>query len=275
MYNRFKWDFDKSGWDYDVMIDEANELADLTPDVLEDLMKTQEKHTNSAVNRARFQKIYKASLKKGLLKESDSKEKKKNVILQEMKERSREYDVTSAGVKENQRKNRPFRLFRLKTGEEASALHFEEMSDNNTNTPYALMGDNNSNNSSGRSDTSQRKAAFLTVRVTNPRKGTISGLVSRGGEQWIRYYFVLQDHYLYYYSDRRSYELNPSKPLNVRPIDLEGYKLVINSSEPPLFSFSIIPLSPEDIRKTWKFRCDTLDELNSWIDLLEKTIPKP
>jgi hypothetical protein len=273
MYNRFKWDFDKSGWDYDVMIDEANELADLTPDLLDDLMKTQEKHTNSAINRAKFQKIYKASLKKGLLKETDSKETKKNIILQEMKERSREYNVTSATT-EHQRKNgRPFRLFRFKTGDEASALHFQEMSDNNTNTPYSLMGENNSSGKSG--DTSQRKAAFLTVRIINPRKGTISGLVSRGGEQWIRYYFVLQDHYLYYYPDRRSYELNPSKPLNVRPIDLEGYKLVINSSEPPIFSFSIIPLSPEDIRKTWKFRCDTLDELNVWIELLEKAIPKP
>jgi hypothetical protein len=53
--------------------------------------------------------------------------------------------------------------------------------------------------------------------------------------------------------------------LNSRPIELEGYSLVAGAVEPP-YLITLIPTDAEDIRKSWKFRCDTLHEFNEWIE---------
>eukprot|EP01034_Spumella_vulgaris_P023108 gene23108-29301_t len=56
------------------------------------------------------------------------------------------------------------------------------------------------------------------------------------------------------------------KPINRRAIDLEGYTLLAGNVEPP-YAISLLPVDPDDIRKSWKFRCDTLAEFNNWIEV--------
>ena len=62
---------------------------------------------------------------------------------------------------------------------------------------------------------------------------------------------------IFYYQDKRQYESTPSRPLNSRAIDLDGYTLVAGAVEPP-YNICLLPLDTDDIRKTWKFRCDTV-----------------
>lgn len=84
---------------------------------------------------------------------------------------------------------------------------------------------------------------------------------------WKRYYFVIRGTLIYYYKDKRVYQLEPAEPINRRPIDLEGYIMVAGTMEPP-YAISLVPQDPDDIRKTWKFRCDTLTEFNRWVEML-------
>mmetsp|Transcript_6738 Transcript_6738/g.7346 ORF Transcript_6738/g.7346 Transcript_6738/m.7346 type:complete len:430 (-) Transcript_6738:126-1415(-) len=85
-------------------------------------------------------------------------------------------------------------------------------------------------------------------------------------EEWLRRYILVRGHLLYYYYDKRSFELNPAKPINKRAIDLEGYTLVAGSSEAP-YPITLIPYDSDDIRKVWKFRCDTSGEFERWLQL--------
>jgi hypothetical protein len=88
-----------------------------------------------------------------------------------------------------------------------------------------------------------------------------------GRERWKRRYFLLRGTHLFYYRDRRNFELNPAKPINKRAIDLEGYTLVAGSSKAP-YPIRLLPTEAEDIRKVWKFRCDTESEFHNWVQLL-------
>jgi hypothetical protein len=85
-------------------------------------------------------------------------------------------------------------------------------------------------------------------------------------EPWERRYFLLRGSHIFYYKDKRAYELDPSKPMNSRPIELEGYSLVAGAVKEPPYLITLIPTDAEDIRKSWKFRCDTLHEFNDWIE---------
>lgn len=100
---------------------------------------------------------------------------------------------------------------------------------------------------------------------------TLKGKKSYGREPWERQYFVVKATLIYYYKDKRSFEMNPSMPINRRPIDLEGYALVAGTVEPP-YIISLVPIDPDDIRKTWKFRCDTLGEFKSWIQIFSEAL---
>lgn len=90
-------------------------------------------------------------------------------------------------------------------------------------------------------------------------------------DPWERRYFVVEDNFIYYYKDKKSYELEPQNPINRRPIDLEGYTLVAGAVEPP-YAISLVPIDADDIRKAWKFRCDTLTEFNNWVDVFTSAI---
>lgn len=90
-------------------------------------------------------------------------------------------------------------------------------------------------------------------------------------DPWQRKYFVVYNQLIYYYQDKRAFQLEPGKPINRRPIDVEGYTLIAGAVEPP-YMISLVPMDPEDIRKTWKFRCDTINEFNNWIEIFTRAL---
>lgn len=84
-------------------------------------------------------------------------------------------------------------------------------------------------------------------------------------QKWKRYYVVIRKTLIYYYKDKYAYDLDETMSINRRPINLEGYTLVVGSSSPP-FSISLVPSDPNDVRKVWQFRCDTIAEFNEWVN---------
>lgn len=86
-----------------------------------------------------------------------------------------------------------------------------------------------------------------------------------GSGTWIRYYVVIRGTNVFYYKNKRSFELDNSMSINRRPIDLDGYTIVAGAKEPP-YLITLVPVDPDDIRKTWNFRCDTIGEFNNWIE---------
>jgi hypothetical protein len=235
IYNRFKWDFSKSGWNYDINPDEEEELEELSPEVLDQIAKMT---GGKSVNRSKVQEIYRQTVEKGLLHRNDSVEKKRTVLSGMLKAAA----APPSGGNVN---------------------NFEDAAPGSS-SPYRMMNDE----ALPAYGVDEKKSGYLTVKVAATRRASLG--INR--EKWIRYYFVLRGSNLYYYEDRRQFEQNASKPINTRPIDLEGYSLIPEDPVAP-FPFSIIPSSSEDIRKTWKFRCDTLSEYEFWIALLKKVIP--
>lgn len=92
-----------------------------------------------------------------------------------------------------------------------------------------------------------------------------------GRDPWKRRYFVIRGTSVYYYKDKRAFQLEPGKPLNKRPIDLEGYSLLADAHDPP-FLMSLVPVDDEDIRKVWKFRTDTAAEYKQWIEVIGRAL---
>jgi hypothetical protein len=41
--------------------------------------------------------------------------------------------------------------------------------------------------------------------------------------------------------------------------------------EPP-YAISLVPIDPDDIRKAWKFRCDTTAEFYTWVDIFTQAL---
>lgn len=76
---------------------------------------------------------------------------------------------------------------------------------------------------------------------------------------------------LYQYNDKISFETKPSEPISRRPIPLEGFKLHVQSQEPP-FDLTLIPMDEFDDRNPIELRCDTLAEATMWIDALQYAI---
>ena len=103
--------------------------------------------------------------------------------------------------------------------------------------------------------------AYLTVRDRG----------KMGREKWKRRYFLVRGTRLFYYRDRRNFELSPAKPINKRPIDLDGYSLSAGSTHAP-YPISLVPYGDDDIRKVWKFRCDTESEYHQWIHLFQSAL---
>ncbi len=116
------------------------------------------------------------------------------------------------------------------------------------------------------SSSSQQDILELTKGMTFGSYLTLKERGRLGGEKWVRRYFIIKGHHIFYYQDKRSFELNPAKPINKRAIDLEGYTLVAGSTEAP-YPISLVPYDSEDIRKVWKFRCDTSGEFERWLQL--------
>ena len=82
--------------------------------------------------------------------------------------------------------------------------------------------------------------------------------------KWKRYYFVMVRSNMYYYKSQSDWELSRTNSVKSRPIDLEGYIVSGVSVEPP-YQIVISPAAEDDNRKIWEFRCDTVHEMDAWI----------
>lgn len=100
---------------------------------------------------------------------------------------------------------------------------------------------------------------YLTMYV---KKGLGKGKYIK--DPFERRYVVVKSTKVFYYQDKHSYEVAPAKPINIRPIDLNGLTLIAGAIEPP-YSITLTPLDEEDGRTAWKFRCDTLSEFHKWV----------
>lgn len=111
-------------------------------------------------------------------------------------------------------------------------------------------------------DSLRKAGGYLTVKMKQKH-------FSLGRDPWERRYFVLRHNLIYYYHDKRAFDLDPAKPINTRPIDLEGYRLEYdpNNMQAP-YLLTLAPISEDDVRKVWKFRCDTISERRNWVEIL-------
>ena len=90
-------------------------------------------------------------------------------------------------------------------------------------------------------------------------------------DPWIRRYFVIKGGIVFYYQDKFFFQDDPGKPINRRGIDLEGYTIQMDETTPG-YIFQLVVEDPEDNRRDWKFRCDTQDEFERWVNLFRKAI---
>jgi hypothetical protein len=89
----------------------------------------------------------------------------------------------------------------------------------------------------------------------------------------LRRYFVLQGKYLYYYKTKEDYHAK-AKAIKNRPIDLSTYGVEASSGANPPYIFRLRPVSHDDERRTWDFRCDTDEEFEQWVSALEVFCPR-
>lgn len=90
-------------------------------------------------------------------------------------------------------------------------------------------------------------------------------------DPWERKWFLMRHARLYYYTDKAAWTRAPSHPINKRPVDMAGYTIVAGTVEPP-YPLSLVPIDPDDIRKTWCFRCDTVAEFNRWLGIFSRAL---
>jgi hypothetical protein len=251
IYNRFKFDSSKSGWNYDTEVDsndqdeKIRQFNDLSPDVLRDLVSN-----FGEENKKKIDATYEASLRQGILNPADSSEKKKTVL-------SHMLDSVIAPI----RNSFPFSSGSISSnssipGFRSSGGSLDELLLGN------YVGDNNENHHSG----------YLLVHMKSKSKTQQFRVFASQKLKWKRYFFVLNGRNLYYYRTEESFTADPANPLNARPIDLEGYGLRKGLPEPP-FEFSLQPRNPvEDIRKNWNFRCETQMAFKQWTEAVHGVI---
>lgn len=82
-----------------------------------------------------------------------------------------------------------------------------------------------------------------------------------------RRYFVLYGCQLYFYYDRDAFQLDPSKPLSLRPLDISGFVVSGISVESP-YIITLSPADYEDVREALEMVCDTIYEMRDWTKAL-------
>eukprot|EP00981_Chlorochromonas_danica_P010728 scaffold3349_cov165-Ochromonas_danica.AAC.6 len=282
IFNRFWWDKTRTDWKDEV--DQVTELNDLNPTVGE---------LYDEYGADRVDQAYRISLHRGLLNGRDSELKKRSVLTNLLKiwykkKSTLSRKSTSAEMNPSSSPSPTTKKQKSKNeNNKASAgsqQHGEELFDPYYDTatvisdaPYMEITALNDSLMTEISDSNKNNTTTTKANLADLRAGgylTMKTKAATGflrGDPWERRYFIIKKTLVYYYKDKRSFELNPSRPLNQRPIDLEGYGLEVGAEEPP-YLLSLVPTSEDDIRKIWSFRTDTLAEFRSWKDIFTKAI---
>eukprot|EP00981_Chlorochromonas_danica_P010730 scaffold3349_cov165-Ochromonas_danica.AAC.8 len=299
IFNRFWWDKTRTDWKDEV--DQVTELNDLNPTVGE----LYDEYGASRVDQA-----YRISLHRGLLNGRDSELKKRSVLTNLLnvwykkksplstKSTSAEMNPSSISSSPTTKRLSVFPKSRKRNSKSLSPLikndlvkpstesqqHGEQLFDPYYDTatvisdaPYMQITALNDSLMTEISDSNKNNTKTIKANLADLRAGgylTMKTKAATGflsGDPWERRYFIIKKTLVYYYKDKRSFELDHSRPLNRRPIDLEGYGLEVGAEEPP-YLLSLVPTSEDDIRKIWSFRTDTLAEFRSWKDIFTKAI---
>lgn len=260
IYNRFWWDKTRTDWRDEV--DRVMELNELAPSI--DTLREQ-------YGEKKVEQALKVSLHRGYLNDSSTEQQRRSVISNML---SLMYNPKqqSKSPKNNVNASKDTSATPSERGSERldpSHPYFDAesvISDSpymeiNSGSELVTFADNSS--ATGPQIADLKAGGYLTM------KHKAKGLSMK--DPWERRYFIIKNDCVYYYKDRRSFDLEPSKPLNIRPIDLEGYTLYADSEAPP-YLLSLVPSSEEDIRKTWVFRADTLAEFRSWKEIFSKAL---
>jgi hypothetical protein len=81
IYNRFKWNFDDSGWNYDRKMNEEKELFELSPELMQDIMHSPHLKDDFRGQPSQLKRVYSNSVEHGLINEQDPDEKKKTLLI--------------------------------------------------------------------------------------------------------------------------------------------------------------------------------------------------
>jgi hypothetical protein len=260
IYNRFWWDKSKTEWKDE--IDHLMELNDLNPTV-DDL--------NTQYGAKKVEQAYRISLHRGLLNDRDSEVKKRSVLFNMLKAMykpkkkpaSTAQDSTSAPIESlddrydqsSLSSDAPYLGF----ADQSLSLDTSSPSSPSSPSPFSSAILSAGSRSKGMA---VRAGGYLAVRMK-------SSLV---GHPWERRFFILQGASLFFFQDKHAFTSNPSKPLNRRPIHLDGYLLRVGSEEVPPFCLSLQPREEGDVRKTWRFRADTLAEFRAWKEIFAQAM---
>ncbi|RYH29069.1 hypothetical protein EON65_09755 [archaeon] len=260
IYNRFWWDKNRSDWKDEV--DQITELNDLSPTIAD---------LNSTYGSKEVEQAYRVSLHRGYLTDGDSEVKKRSVLSNILKtwykssEKSKGTTSSSKQVQMNPMVQDPMEAY-YDNSSVVSDSPYMEISD--AKVSFGSMMDPKTSEHAGTPaaalGSSLKAGGFLALK--SPRKGLLTG-----SHPWERRYFIIKNTLVFYYKDKRSFELSPSKPLNQRAIELEGYFLKAGKEEPP-FVLSLVPKNEDDMRKNWVFRADTVAEFRTWKDIFLQAI---
>lgn len=108
--------------------------------------------------------------------------------------------------------------------------------------------------------------------VAVKREGASFLAMGSSGGGWERYYCVLSDRHLWWYRDKRAFDMEPDHPAKSRPLDLEYYTPVpahTTGGSARQLRIKLRSKTSNDI-KEWKLQLDTQEEYNQWMEHLSK-----
>ena len=101
-------------------------------------------------------------------------------------------------------------------------------------------------------------------------------------DPWKRRYIAVYGHFIYYYNDKQTFESNPGKLVKRRPSDLHQFQpmeVADEAAEPPVL-LTFRPAGSGQGKQQQQgqqqqgpiieFRCDTMYEAATWIEVLRK-----
>lgn len=92
------------------------------------------------------------------------------------------------------------------------------------------------------------------------------------GPKKIRHFLLLVENKLVWYESKRAYELDPDKPVNLRPVYIENYRISTRKEDGNIYCLQLSPEKYYDEKKIFEFRCDTIDEVTGWTNAFQAVL---